>query len=126
MTDPKIELGQMLWGHPVQSHDVPEIWIAALDAVNGEIERVWFNERQIAVRGPMCNSGERYDCDAFSAHAYDWDDEEQPWNFKWRDVRISWYKWCGRGMSANMPLTPDMAAEMLTECLAAIRAGEAV
>lgn len=116
----------MLWGHPVQSHDVPEIWIAALDAVNGEIERVWFNERQIAVRGPMCNSGERYDCDAFSAHAYDWDDEEQPWNFKWRDVRISWYKWCGRGMSANMPLTPDMAAEMLTECLAAIRAGEAV
>ncbi len=125
MDGPKIELGQALLGHPVQSHDVPEIWIAALDAVNDEIELVLFNERQIAVSGPMCNSGERYDCDVFSAHAYDWGNEDQPWNFKWRDVRVSWYKWCGRGMSANMPLTPDMAAEMLSECLAAVKSAEA-
>ena len=126
MVDPKISIGQLLFGHPPHSYDVPEIWEAALDAVNAEIERVWFNERQAAVSGPMRNYAARYDCEVFSAHAYDWDNEDQPWNFKWRDVRIRWYKRCGSGMTANMPLTPDMAAEMLTECLAAIRAGEAV
>ena len=116
------ELGQALFGQPCQQFAVPEIWKAALGAVNDEIERVWWNVEQQQRSGPMCNSGERFDCDAFSAHAYDWSDDEQPWNFKWRDVLISWYKWCGRGMSANMQLTPDMAAQMLDECLAAVRA----
>lgn len=118
----KPELGQMAFGQPYQQFAVPEIWEAALDAVNREIERVWFNTKQTNDSGPMTNSGARFDCDVFSAHAYDWGDEEQPWNFKWREVRISWYKWAGRGMSANMELTPEMAAEMLTECLAAVRA----
>lgn len=118
------ELGQAIWGHGAKSFEVPEIWEAALDMLNAEIERVWGNERQNSVSGPMCNSGERFDCDIFSAHAYDWGDDDQPWNFKWRDVRISWYKWAGRGMSANIALSPDLAAEMLTECLAAVRAAE--
>jgi hypothetical protein len=111
----------MAFGQPFQQFNVPEIWVAALDAVNSEIERVWGNTGK-RDNGPMTNSGSRFDCDVFSAHAYDWGDDEQPWNFKWRDVRISWYKWAGRGMSANMHLTPDMASEMLNDCLAAVRA----
>jgi hypothetical protein len=122
MDDFQPELGQAMFGQPSQQFQVSEIWEAALDSINNEIDRVWFNTGRPNSGGPMLNCGERFDCDVFSAHAYDWGDESQPWNFKWRDVRISWYKWCGRGMSANMPLTPDMAAQMLDECLAAVRA----
>lgn len=116
------ELGQMMFGQPTQTYAVPDIWEAALEMLGHEVWRVE-NNRGNQDANPMSNSGHRFDCDKFSAHAYSWDDEEdQPWNFKWRDVRISWYKYCGRGMSANMDLTPDMASEMLIECLAATRA----
>lgn len=115
------ELGQMVFGQPSQTYEVSDIWEAALSMLGYEIWRVEHN-RGNGDNNPMSNSGARFDCEAFSAHAYSWDDEEeQPWNFRWRDVRISWYKYCGRGMSANMVLSPDQASEMLIECLRATR-----
>ena len=37
----------------------------------------------------------------------------QPFNFRWRGIEISWYKWFGRGTSSNIEITPNMASEML-------------
>lgn len=122
MSDFEPELGQMLFGQPTQQFAVSELWIAALDRLNTEIERVTRNETQREVWGPMRNSGETFDCETFSAHAYSWSDDEQPWNFKWRDVRISWYKYLGRGTSANRKLTAEEAGKMLDECLKSLEA----
>ena len=116
------ELGQMAFGQPWKEYEVPEIWVAALSHLSDELGRAMWNRSQVEYHSPFGNTGERFDCPAFSAHAYSWSDDDQKWNFKWRDVEISWYKWLGRGMSANMQLTPDMAAEMLVECLHAVRA----
>jgi len=41
-------------------------------------------------------------------------------NFKWRDLEISWYKYVGRGMSANRKMTTKEIEEMLDDCLKAI------
>jgi hypothetical protein len=112
------ELGQALFGQPHQEHEVPDIWDAALCFIRDELERVMWNVRQKEYASPFANAGERFDCPTFSVHAYSWDEsKEQPWNFKWRDVEISWYKYLGRGMSANRLLSPELAAEMLAECL---------
>lgn len=67
------------------------------------------------------NTGNSFECPVFRVEAYSWSDEEQPYNFKWRDVEISWYKYLGRGMSANQELSPERAAEMLIECLGYLR-----
>lgn len=109
------ELGQALFGQPHQNYAADELCEACM-AVVGALLEAKLNLH------PMENSGDKFDCDVFSAHAYSWGDDEQPWNFKWRNFRVSWYKYLGRGMTMNMPLSADMAAEMLAECIGAINA----
>ena len=45
----------------------------------------------------------------------------QPWNFKYQNIEISWYKWLGRGTSINRKITPEEAIEMFEVCLRSIR-----
>lgn len=116
------ELGQAMFGQPYKQHEVPEIWDAALSFLRAELDRVMWNREQRQYDSPFGNTANRFECPAFIVEAYSWDDDyEQPFNFKWKGVEISWYKYLGRGMSANADLAPDQAAEMLTECLAAVR-----
>ena len=119
------ELGQAVFGQPYQEFEVPDIWDAALCAIREELDRVMWNIHQRPYESPFSNTGSRFECPTFTVEAYSWDeDTEQPWNFKWGEVEISWYKYLGRGMSANKPLSPDLAATMLDECLKACRAYE--
>lgn len=117
------ELGQMVFGQPWQQHDVPEIMEAALGAIRDEYDRVYWNVHQKECPSPFGNSGPgaNLKTDVFEVCAYSWGDDEQPFNFAWGDLRISWYKYMGRGMSANMEITPDLAAKCLAECLASVR-----
>lgn len=71
---------------------------------------------------PFDNTGYRYDGKKFSAHAYSWDEEvEQDFNFKWRDVKVRWYKYLGRGMEVNRRISTQEAQEMALECFEEIR-----
>lgn len=118
------ELGQAIFGQPSQQFAVPDIMIAVLEKLASEYARVGWNIHQRDIENPFYNSGPAYNLktDVFEVCAYSWGDEEQPFNFAWRDLRISWYKWCGRGASANVEITPGMAAECLSECLASLQA----
>lgn len=115
------ELGQAIFGQPHKEFEVPQIWDAALESVRHTLDIVMWNIHQKEYSSPFGNTGNSFKCDTFEVEAYSWNDEvEQPYNFKWRDVEISWYKYHGRGMSANKKLSPDLAAEMLKECTAAL------
>jgi hypothetical protein len=95
--------------------------LAALNMIREELDRVMWNIHQIEYSSPFGNSAERFKCDTFEVEAYSWDDSyEQPYNFKWRDIKISWYKYLGRGMEIPNKLTPNLAAQMLRECLEAL------
>lgn len=109
------ELGQMMFGQPWQKHELPPEWEECLSVLGSAVKT--FTEGD----NPASNTGWRHDGKLFSMHAYDWGDDEQPWNFKWRSVRVSWYKWLGRGTSANQELGAPLAYEMLTECLVELR-----
>lgn len=118
------ELGQMIFGQPYKEHDVPEIMDAALCAIRDELQRVLFNLRQAQYGDPFGNSANSFRCDAFTVCSYSWDDElGQPYNFKHQKTGtlISWYKYLGRGMSSDRKITADLAAEILTDCIAACR-----
>jgi len=112
------ELGQMAFGQPWKSYKASELLIAALKHIRDEMERVYWNNNQEDIHDPFDNTGGEYKNDTFEVQAYSWDDEkEQPYNFKWGDVEISWYKHLCRGTSVNKPMTPALINKMLNECL---------
>lgn len=120
------DIGQMCWGQPWQEHAVPDILDAALEAIRAELQRVLWNLRHTS-SDPFGNSSGSFRCPTFTVCAYSWNDDlGQPYNFKHPQsgLLVSWYKYMGRGMSANMAVTPDMAARILTHCLAGLRAVE--
>lgn len=107
------ELGQMCFGQPWQQRNCPEKVQNVLDA----LQAAWYAARE--GENPFSNTGAQFDGDKFKAHAYSWnDDEEQEFNFAWRDVRVSWYKYLGRGTTINREMADDEVAEMLSECMA--------
>lgn len=70
-------------------------------------------------KNPFANSGnvEGFNNGTFEVHAYDWVNEDQPYNFKYKDIEISWYKYFGRGMTMNNEVTPTEAIEMFNNCV---------
>lgn len=112
------EMGQYLFGQPHQEFEVPEIMDAALKFIAKRLDVLMWNIHQKIYDSPFSNTGSSYVSPVFEVHAYSWDeDEKQEYNFKWNDLKISWYKYLGRGMSANMEITPDLASECLKACL---------
>ena len=80
------------------------------------------NTTQKQYHSPFGNTGNKFKNDVFEVEAYSWnDDVEQPYNFKWKDYEVSWYKYLGRGCTINKEMTPDTGAKMLDECLKSIR-----
>jgi hypothetical protein len=123
MSEYEPELGQLAFGQPHQQFAVPAIMEAVLEHIEAECARVYWNVNQKQMPSPFGNSGPdgNLKTDVFEVQAYSWSDDEQPFNFAWRDLRISWYKYLGRGMSANMEITPNMASECLEECLSSVQ-----
>lgn len=119
------ELGQMAHGQPFMQHAVPDIMHAALAMISDELTRIMENHHQRDYFSPFNNSGTEFKSDVFHVEAYSWGDDDQPYNFAWKDLRISWYKRMGRGMSSNIEITPDMASACLADCLAYLEKLEA-
>lgn len=111
------ELGQSVFGQPTKQYAVPEIMDAALTFIRYRLGTVMWNENQREMDDPFGNSGASYKNETFEVCAYSWGDEEQPFNFKWGALEISWYKYLGRGMSSNMDISPDLASKCLQDCL---------
>ena len=117
----KPEIGQMLYGQPYQSYDYSNLLKAALSAISEEWDRVMWNIYQEEVSNPFGNTGVKWKCDEFEIEAYNWDeDTAQPYNFKWKDIEVSWYKYLGRGMSCNKKVSNTKIGVMLDACLNAL------
>lgn len=110
------ELGQMVFGQPYKELQCPEHVEKALKVLAYLWDIVSFTKNN-----PFYNTGERYDGAVFSVHAYSWAEEEyQQWNFKWKDIEVSWYKYLGRGMSINRKVSKEEIHLMLGQCIAVL------
>src|ERR1035437_799500 len=102
--------------------EVSELCQAVLLSINRELDRVMWNITQESYPSPFDNTANSFKCEAFEVEAYSWNEKyEQPYNFKWREFEISWYKYFGRGMSSNIKIYNDDIEEMLKECLEALK-----
>ena len=106
------ELGQCLGPQPYQIFTAPNYVLTALRMIAAKAELVhdfksFFNYG--------CSE---FETSEFIAEGYSWDDGyEQPFNFKWRDLEISWYKHCQRGVSLNREISSLECLDMLAKCL---------
>lgn len=115
------ELGQFAFGQPWKEFECPKLLESALRMIDDELDRIMWNIHQEKYPSPFSNTANDFKCDAFEVDAYNWGDDDQPYNFKWRDVEISWYKYLGRGMSVNQKISNDKISEMLDDCMDALR-----
>lgn len=54
--------------------------------------------------------------------AYEWNEDiEQQFNFKYKDIEISWYKYLGRDTTINKEITPEEAADMFNDCIDSLK-----
>lgn len=107
------ELGHAVFGQPPQTFECPMHMLAVLRALAQQWE---------VIRGedpsPFDNTGVFYQCDGLCIQAYCWNEEiAQPWNLKWEDIEISWYKYLGRGISINNEVSIARAQELKASCL---------
>lgn len=113
------ELGQSVFGQPWKQFECPEIVVKALRSIRNTMELKHIGEDHGYT--PFDNSGMDYRNEVFEAHAYNWnEEEEQLYNFKWKDFEVSWYKYLGRGMSQNREIKTDELLQMVKECVASL------
>jgi hypothetical protein len=112
------ELGQMAFGQPTHHLEVPDYIHATLMMISKQLSIYLWNKHQEET-DPFEDA--EFKNDVFQCERYSWGDEEQPFNFKWKDWELSWYKHFGRGMSMNRVMTPGEAAAMLEECLNSLK-----
>ena len=111
------ELGQAIFGRPTKEYKVGWELEGALEMI-----RHYLNIAFDLEGDPFSNSGTDFKCNAFEVESYSWSEEvDQPYNFKWRDLEVSWYKYCGRGMSVNRVPKVREIIEMVHECLDELR-----
>ena len=114
------EMGQAIFGQPYKDYKVSDELLSALKAIETRL-MLKMKQKDKRFESPFGNHGSKFSCDTFSVESYNWnDDVEQDWNFKWRDLEVSWYKYLGRGMSANRKMARREIEEMLDDCFKAI------
>ena len=98
--------------------------VAVLDAIDRELRRCYWNANQKEMESPFDNTGTSYKNRAFSVRAYDWiSDNGDNFVYPAHDLHVDWYKRLHRGVYVEVAddWTMDMLADMLDDCVAAIR-----
>lgn len=115
----EVELGNMIFNSNVnQYYQCPEYITSLLMGIEAKLRVKYWNKHQQEIDSPFDNTSSRYENDTFQVEAYNWNDEyEQPYNFKWKNIEISWYKYLGRDMTINQKITPQQAVEMFDDCI---------
>jgi hypothetical protein len=110
------ELGQMCMGQPTQRLECPDYVTAALEYLAN-----FFYDKVLSSNNPFRNTGARWSNLVFEVSSYDWNEDNiQPFNLKYKDIKVSWYKYLGRGMSINREVSERECWEMLRECVESI------
>ena len=112
------ELGNLFFNHNnTQSYILPRYAGVLMNDIRERLDNI------LGVEGnPFGNTGEKFKIDdVFEVEAYNWnDDYKQPYNFKYKNIEINWYKYLGRDTTINGNYTPEEIIKMYDDCVDAI------
>lgn len=96
-----------------------ELVVSALRAIEEALDFYIWNNPQEDYVSPFENTGHSFKNDVFEVNAYYWGNDKKEIkkpNFKYKNIKISWYKYLGRGM--DIPeMTYEELDEMLNDCI---------
>lgn len=115
----ELELGNLMFNTNInQKFNCPSYIIALLREIERVLDIKMWNKYQEEYDSPFGNTVNEFKNDVFEVEAYSWNDDiEQPYNFKYKDIKISWYKYLGRDTTINKEITPTEAVEMFDKCI---------
>lgn len=112
----------LLFSKVNEKYDCPTWVVALLKNLSEELERVMWNITQKEYDSPFYNTGNSFKCNTFEVYSYDWGKNSgKDYNFKYKDIEISWYKNLGRDTLINKIYSPNTIISMYNNCLKAIR-----
>lgn len=116
-----MELGNLMFNtNTNQQYDCPEYIVALLREIDRKLA-IYLHNNYETYETPFDNSGENFKNNTFEVEAYSWnDDYNQPYNFKYKDIKISWYKYLGRDTTINKEISYEEAIDMFAECITSI------
>lgn len=115
-----MELGQMMFAQNNQSYECEGYVVALLKDIANEMSRIRQNNNDYTL--PFSNDGSAYVGKTFEVRAYDWkEDPEYNYNFKYKDIEVSWYKHLGRGDTINRLISKEEAISMYNDCMKSLR-----
>lgn len=99
-----MELGNVIFNqNKNQKYNCPEYVIDLLKGIESRLERIYWNNNQEELESPFQNTGNKIDLGPLKIQAYNWnEDESTDYNFKYKDLEISWYKYLGRDTTINI------------------------
>lgn len=115
-----LELGNLMFnGNTIQRYICPKYIIALIRDLGRRIE-------QTTGDNPCDNTGAIFETETFVIEAFNWNEEiDQPYNFKYKNIEISWYKRLGRDTTINGDYSTTQIIEMYNKCIEAIDKYEA-
>ena len=110
-----LELGNLMFnGNTIHRYICPEYIITLIRDLGQRIE-------QITGHNPCDNTCSIFETETFVIEAFNWNEEiDQPYNFKYKDIEISWYKRLGRDTTINGDYSATQIIEMYNKCIEAI------
>lgn len=119
------ELGHyMFYKSNIRAYSCPNYIVALLRDINKELCRVMWNINQEEYDSPFDNNGniKGFSNDIFEVHAFDWnEDHDQRFNFRYKNIKISWYKYLGRDVTINCQINEKDAIDMYNDCIESLR-----
>lgn len=118
-----MELGNFMFNtNQNQQYDCPRYIIALLKEIDNQLSRIMWNKNHKKYESPFDNTENKFFNKVFQVQAYEWNEDiEQQFNFKYKDIKISWYKYLGRDTTINKEITPEEAADMFNDCIDSLK-----
>lgn len=118
-----MELGNLMFNtNKNQKYYCEDYIIALLKEVRNELNVIMWNKYKNEYDNPFDNTGNTFKNSMFEVQAYSWNDDiEQQYNFKYKDIEISWYKYLGRDTTINKKISEKEAVEMYNNCIKSLK-----
>lgn len=115
---PDLELGNLMFNtNTNQRYTCSEETIDKLKQIRTQLN-YYMSDKEKWYDNPFDNTGNTFKNKVFEVQAYNWNDEiNQDYNFKYKDIKISWYKHLGRDTTINKVITEEESKQMLEDCL---------
>lgn len=117
-----LELGNLMFNTNInQTFKCDNYIVALLREIENQLSRVMWNRDQKEYDSPFDNTANTFKNDVFEVQAYSWDDEVcQEYNFKYKNIEISWYKYLGRDTTINGQYSHKEIIDMFDKCIESI------